>query len=298
MPARSDAVPPLDESATPRRSRALVLGGGGFAASSWTIGLIAGMADAGVHVRDADLLIGTSAGARVAVELAGDAGLEDIVTRWLTASSRVGRPASTADADRWRRDAARARHAGGDRAQILRRIGQRALAIGGPDRRALVARQLPMSKWPRRCIRLIALNAWTGERRAFDRESGIDLVDAVMASTASLGFAPVWFQGQPYIDGGFHSSDNADLAAGFGRVLVLALRAPAWAMRLVSVEEGVAQLEASGAKVTLIQPDEDAMAAIAAAGAPTSPDVFALVTRAGRAQGRRVVALHGAAGEW
>ena len=30
-----------------------------------------------------------------------------------------------------------------------------------------------------------------------------DLVDAVMATTASFGAAPVWFEGQPYIDGGY-----------------------------------------------------------------------------------------------
>src|SRR5581483_4633139 len=114
-----------------------------------------------------------------------------------------------------------------------------ALSLGGPDRRAFVAKQLPTEQWPERPVRIIALNAKTGLRRVFDRNSGIALVDAVMATTASFGAAPVWFEGQPYIDGGYHSSDNADLAADCGRVLVLALKAPPWAMRLVSVEDGV-----------------------------------------------------------
>lgn len=35
-----------------------------------------------------------------------------------------------------------------------------------------------MEHWPERRVRLIALNAETGMRRAFDRESGIDLVDS------------------------------------------------------------------------------------------------------------------------
>lgn len=119
-----------------------------------------------------------------------------------------------------------------------------------------------------------------------------------MATTAAFGTAPVWFEGQPYIDGGYHSSDNADLAAGCRRVLVLALKAPAWAMRLVSLEEGVAELRASGAEVELIQPDDEATAAIAAAGNPMSPAVFEPATRAGRAQGLRVVAQRGTSGWW
>ena len=46
--------------------RALVLGGGGYAASAWEIGLITGMFEAEFDVRNADLFVGTSAGARVA----------------------------------------------------------------------------------------------------------------------------------------------------------------------------------------------------------------------------------------
>ena len=155
-----------------------------------------------------------------------------------------------------------------------------------------------VNHFPERRIRLIALNAETGVRRAFDRASGIDLVDAVMATTASFGAAPVWFEGQPYIDGGYYSSDNADLAAECGRVLVLALKAPPWAMRLVSLEDGIAELRASGAEVELIQPDDEAMEVIASAGSPMNPAVFEPVTRAGRAQGLRVVAQRGTAGFW
>ena len=70
-------------------TRALVLGGGGFAASSWITGLITGMADAGVDVRDADLLIGTSAGGRVALQLASGAPLEEIFEHYLAQSEQT-----------------------------------------------------------------------------------------------------------------------------------------------------------------------------------------------------------------
>jgi NTE family protein len=267
-------------------------------ASSWITGLVTGMAESGVDVRDADLLIGTSSGARVALQLASGAPLEEVFARQVGAARHVRRPSASVDHERLQREVARAKELGGDRAEILRRIGQLALALGGSDRRALVATQLPMQQWPVRPVQLIALNAETGIRRAFDRASGIELADAVMATTASFGAAPVWFEGQPYIDGGYHSGDNADLAAGYGRVLVLTLKAPPWAMRLVSLEEGIEELRASGAQVEVIQPDEEAMEAIASAGSPMNPAVFEPVTRAGRAQGARVVAQRGAAGWW
>src|SRR5258706_6138900 len=290
------------------RQRALVLGGGGFVASSWITGVITGMAESGIDVRDADVLIGTSSGARVALQLASGAPLEEVFARQVGAGTHVGRQSSAAphagpqsgavDRDQLQREVARAKELGGDRAEILRRYGQLALTLAGPDRRAWGTTQLPMEDWPERRIQLIALNAETGVRRAFDRASGIDLVDAVMATTASFGAAPVWFEGQPYIDGGYYSSDNADLAAECGRVLVLALKAPPWALRLVSLEDGIAELRASGAEGELVQPDDEAMEVIASAGSPMNPAVFEPVTRAGRAQGLRVVAQRGTAGFW
>src|SRR5258706_6597011 len=276
-------------------------------ASSWITGLITGMAEGGVDVRDADLLIGTSSGARVALQLASGAPLEEVFARQAGAGAHVRHQSSGAEAQAGRqsgavdlqREVARAKELGGGRAEILRRYGQLAITLAGPERQARGTTQLPMEDWPERRIQLIALNAETGVRRAFDRASGITLMDAVMATTASFGAAPVWFEGQPYIDGGYYySSDNADLAAECGRVLVLAIKAPSWALRLVSVEDGIAELRASGAEVELIQPDDEAMEVITSAGSPMNPAVFEPVTRAGRAHGLRVVAQRGKAGIW
>jgi NTE family protein len=285
------------------RQRALVLGGGGFVASSWITGLITGMAESGIDVRNADLLIGTSSGARVALQLAGRASLEEVFAQQVGAgrdfrAPQVGCQSGTVDMSWVQQEVVRAKELGGDRAEILQRYGQLALTLAGPDRRAPGPTQLPIEDWPEQPIQLISLNAETGIRRAFDRVSGITLADAMRATTASFGAAPVWFEGQPYIDGGYYSSDNADLASGFEQVLVLALKAPSWAMRLVSVEEGIAELRASGAEVELIQPDDEAMEVIASVGSPMNPAVFEPVTRAGRAQGLRLAAQRGTAGFW
>jgi predicted acylesterase/phospholipase RssA len=72
-------------------------------------------------------------------------------------------------------------------------------------------------------VLIAAVDAHTGEPVVFDRHSGIDLVDAVAASTSNgFGpFPPYRIGENRYINGGYRRSENVDLAAGYGRVLVL-----------------------------------------------------------------------------
>src|SRR5580704_4422526 len=96
------------------------------------------------------------------------------------------------------------------------------LGPGAGQRRATVAARLPRPEWPDRPMIVVAVNAHTGELTAFDRDSGVDLVDAVTASTALPGLVPtVSINGVRYIDGGVRSPDNADLASGYANVVVL-----------------------------------------------------------------------------
>src|SRR6185369_2622412 len=120
------------------------------------------MAESGVDVRDADVLIGTSSGARVALQLASEAPLEEVFARQLGAgrhfgaAPQMGRQSGTVDMSRVQEEVARAKELGGDRAEILRRYGQLAISLAGPNRRALGTTQLPMEHWPERPVRLIA----------------------------------------------------------------------------------------------------------------------------------------------
>lgn len=275
--------------------RALVLAGGGYAASAWEIGLITGMADAGLEVRNADLFVGTSSGSRVALHLASGVAHEEVFQRRLHPGPPSAERPAVVDWVQLRDSLVRARQAGGGPTEILRRVGSLALAAAsgrnGSTRREIVAAQLPMETWPEQNVLIVTVNADTGERRAFDRNSGIDLVDAVIASTASFGWPPIVFQGHHYIDGGFYSSDNADLALGFERVMILALQPPPGLppMKLFSLDAAVNTLRGSGAQVEVIHPDENTVAELASAGGVMNPAISAPAARAGRLQGRRIV---------
>ena len=152
--------------------------------------------------------------------------------------------------------------ASADLADMRRRLGAAAVELddasdGSARWRATVAARLPSQRWPEQALQIVAVDARSGEPVVFDRNSGVDLVDAVAASCAS---GPAYRIGDHrYIDGGYRrSSENADLAAGYQRVLVLSplggrTRAPLdWGLQLaVQVEE----LRAGGSRVETVLPD-------------------------------------------
>ncbi|WP_236791903.1 patatin-like phospholipase family protein [Amycolatopsis sp. GM8] len=248
-------------------TRALVLGGGGATGNAWEIGVVAGLSEAGLDVTAADLIIGTSAGSTVAAQISGTSPAE-LFAAILAASpqpagSGRGRGPNVAGL---LEKTGRIIAAAEDPADMRRRLGAAALELdatpgsSGPTRRAVVAARLPSQDWPQRPILIVAVDAHTGEPVVFDRDSGVDLVDAVAASTSGPGAAPHRIGDNRYIDGGYRRNENADLAAGFGRVLVLSpfggrSRVPlAWGSQLAAQ---VDELRAGGSKVETIFPDSD-----------------------------------------
>lgn len=264
-------------------SRALVLGGGGVTGVAWEIGVLAGLAEAGVTLADADLVVGTSAGSVVGALLAGGPDLEDMYAAQLAPpASEIAARLGAATLLRWvwasagRRDAQKARA----------RIGAMALAartVPESARRSVIESRLPTSQWPQRRLLITAVEARSGEFVAFDRDSGVDLVDAVGASCAVPGvWPPVTIDGRRYIDGGVRSPANIDLATGYDRVVVLA---PLTAS--VGPGPGTArQVAGLGAQaVAVVTPDRAAKRAFGRN--VLDPARRAPAARAGRAQARR-----------
>jgi len=152
-----------------------------------------------------------------------------------------------------------------DAADMRRRLGAAALEMDAASDgsrhtrwRATVAARLPSQHWPDRTVLITAVDARTGEAVVFDRSSGVDVVDAVAASCAS-GF-PYDIGSSRFIDGGYRRNENADLAAGYERVLVLSpfggrSRTPLdWGMQLAAQ---VDELRAGGSRVETIIPDSN-----------------------------------------
>ena len=145
---------------------------------------------------------------------------------------------------------------------MRRRMGAAALEMDASDGsgqtrwRDIVAARLPSQHWPQQPVLITAVDAHTGEPVVFDRHSGVDLVDAVAASTSAM--TPYRIGENRYINGGYRRSENADLAAGYGRVLVLSpfggrsRMPPEWGMHLATQ---VDELRARGTRVETVLPD-------------------------------------------
>ncbi len=277
--------------------RALVLGGGGSAGNAWLIGVIAGLHDGGLDVTEADLIIGTSAGATAAAQICGSSPA-DLLAAILSApplqpstGSRGFRPISSTHLERT--DAIIA--ASADLAEMRRRIGMDAIelaaavgAAGQEGWRQTVSARLPSQEWPPRTVLLTAVDADSGEPVELDQHSGVDLVDAVAASCAG---GPAYTIGaRHYVDGGYRrSSENADLAAGRERVLVLSplggrTRHPAGWRSDLSAQ--VDELRAGGSRVETILPDAGSREAFG--DDMMNPATRPPAARAGHRQGLRL----------
>ncbi len=270
------------------KSRALVLGGGGVTGIAWGLGFLMGLLDQGLDLRNADLIVGTSAGSSVGAQITTAAELDQLYAKQLEPSSEQ---AMTFDADALNRLVAAATQEVGHQPQAVRQqIGAVALAASSvpeAQRRAIIASRLPHPVWPPQRLRIVAVDVHSGEERVFDNGSGVNLIDAVAASCAVPGvWPPVTIGERRYMDGGIRSITNADLAEGAGRVLVLSL------MNLEgshsTLPQEVAQLEAGGAAVKVVSPDAASVEAI-------GPNVLdparrSVTAQAGRAQGQRLAA--------
>jgi NTE family protein len=207
--------------------RALVLAGGGLAGIAWEIGILRGIADASPETADAlcesDVLVGTSAGSTVAAQLISGLSLDALFERQLETLTTELNP--VAGIEEITELFLTAMMQPGTKAEKLQRIGSVALStetVPEVVRREVIEHRLPEHEWPRRVLRISAIDTATGELVTLDRNSGVNLVDAVAASCAVPGvWPPVTIGGARYMDGGVGSIVNLELAADCDVVVAL-----------------------------------------------------------------------------
>jgi NTE family protein len=214
-------------------TKALVLSGGGSVGIAWEIGVTAGLARGGVDVREADFITGTSAGSAVGAQLALRRDLEELVSRQRTtgrasppssSDSGAGGPSSQQMAELLAM-IAKAMTSDGPAETRRAEIGLFALSADALPEDQFVAsfRYLKGAPWPAR-FSCTAVDALSGEFAVWDADAGVELDRAVASSCAVPGlFAPITIKGRRYIDGGFRSGTNADLATGHDRVLIISV---------------------------------------------------------------------------
>jgi len=270
-------------------TEALVLAGGGVSGIAWMTGLLAGLADAGQDVTGVDVIVGTSAGSTVGAQLGSGLGLEGLYARQVVPELQAAEIMVDVDLESFAAEIAAVLQHATTVPEMRSAVGRFALdAATVPEaaRRAVIESRLPSYEWPARALKIVAVDAESGQPQVFDNASGVSLVDAVTASCAVPGvWPPATIDGRRYVDGGVRSSANADYAAGASRVLAIV---PLGNVELFPSDKTLAQavdeLRASGAEVAIVEPDEASLAAIGAN--PLDPSTRKPAAEAGRTQGR------------
>ncbi|BBZ71585.1 hypothetical protein MPRS_26780 [Mycobacterium paraseoulense] len=271
-----------------------MLAGGGIAGIAWETGVLRGIADespaAAGLLLDSDVLVGTSAGSAVAAQIGGGGTLDELFERQAAEASAemdsgvdvetITEMFLAALAEPYADQSDRTR-------QQMQRIGAVALAtetVPPAARRRVIAQRLPSHEWPDRPLRITAIDVATGELVVFDRDSGVDLVDAVAASCAVPGaWPPVAIAGRRYMDGGVASTVNLGVAGDCGAAVVLV---PSGADAPSPFGAGPAAEVSSFPGATLaVFADSDSLAAFGPN--PLDPACRVASALAGREQGRR-----------
>ncbi|QQS00411.1 MAG: hypothetical protein IPK37_16375 [Austwickia sp.] len=211
-----------------RSGLAVVLGGTGLTGRAWLTGILAGLAEGGAGIltgaRDRTV-IATSAGAivaaRAAAGLTPEAQHRDLLEHGVQETGAM--PAKAMAQLAW----LGVRH----RSPAAHRAAVAAFARTAPevvDHRERVRDLVGSADWPAWPLWIVAVHAETAERVVLARTG--TLAESAAASTAAPGRRPpVRIGSDSYLDGSVASAANVDVAAGFGRVLVVS-----------SVEDGTA----------------------------------------------------------
>jgi NTE family protein len=310
----------------------LVLGAGGAVGHAFHAGVLAALADeTGWDARDAEVVVGTSAGSLVGAFLraglasadiaarAGDAPMSEQGRRLVERAEAATRHLPPIPARAPRRRAIPQMSAPGALVRAALRpwnarpgaLAAAALPSGRISTEVIASGLRPLfDRWPEPALWINAVELHTSRRVTFgrDRSPAADVASAVAASCAIPSFfAPVTINGVRYVDGGVPSPTNADLIAGLGLDLVvisspmsvarnavrLAPDQPARRLSRFALAREAAQIRRRGTPVMTFQPTRDDLAVMGLNA--MDPSRVADVTRRARASARDRLARSDAA---
>ena len=262
-------------------SRAVVLGGGGPVGVAWEVGLAAGLEQEGVRLLDADFFAGTSAGSLVGAMLAhGRPTAELLATQHVITDEAAPRGTTDGafDLAPLIQQFIKLYTSDAPPQQLRAEIGRFALdakvAMTEDEWLETFSRSevIAMNDWPVKPYTCTAVDAETGEFVTWSKDSGVPLARAIASSCCVPGiFPPITINGRRYIDGGMKSATNADIAAGYDRVIVVSVTGgmeraaafPALAERAKKrMDDELAAITSKGGEVAMIMPDDESRAAM------------------------------------
>jgi NTE family protein len=228
--------------------------------------MLKGLRDAGIDLTQADLIVGTSAGAIVGTRILAGRPLDEFYDAQLAAPTRASSAESPRiDREYFQETSRLYRRPETSQAQRIE-VGQRAVAatqvIPEEEWVEYMAASLGVPDWPSARLEITAVDVFDGTTRLINQTQGVPIERAVAASTALPGRdAPITIGDQRYMDGGVGGT-HLDAAASYRLVVALTPAGPA-------TEREIEQLRGQGSQVMIVAPDAESRAALG----PNSLDV-------------------------
>ncbi|NRD77109.1 patatin-like phospholipase family protein [Bacillus sp. BRMEA1] len=251
----------------------------------WETGYLAGLADRGIDTRLADLVVGTSAGSQVGAVISSRMPWDDIWERLVYPKPAEKSPsgslgslfveydeiaASSKTPEEW--------------IQRLGKLATESKTMTENEQFSRIRTKIGDLQWAQ-SLRITAIDLTTSQRVVWESNSGIELLRAVSASSSLPGvWPPTTIGSRQYFDGGAHSMENADIAEGASKVLILSVGLPV--KTPFKLEDQIRRLQESGSKVELVKPNKKTYAALQQLGGnPVDPQIRPVIAACGREQG-------------
>ena len=233
---------------------ALVLSGGSSFGISWELGYLAGLAKAGLDLEVFDLILGTSAGARVGAMVTSGHTWEELHRRYILGAGEDFRPQIDGKAV-FARYAQIAQEAQSPEhwVQLQSEYGKETKTCDPQERLAEMDKRYADIGWSDK-LYITAVQADSNERVIWGKDAGVSLSQALCATGSLPGlWPPTEIEGALYCDGGLYSMENADLVEA-EKVFVLSTHLPVEVPH--PLEQQQAFLEDKGVDVKVIVPTD------------------------------------------
>lgn len=247
---------------------ALALSGGGHYGIAFHIGYLKGLFDKGIDLRTVDYIIGTSAGSQVSTTISSMIDWDTIWQEQIIEKVNETTPISDKEmGELFQEFDQLAKESKSTKAWVdgMGEISKNTQPNVSLDaRRDMIRNRLgsvPL-EWNDK-LNIVATELETSERKVFNAQSGVALIDALAASSALQGvWQPIPINGYHYYDGGSYSMENPDVVDDAVKVIVLTTNLPIETP--YALDQLVEQMKADGKDVYVVKPSDEVVSILQA----------------------------------
>lgn len=247
---------------------ALALSGGGHYGIAFHIGYLKGLFDKGIDLRTVDYIIGTSAGSQVSTTISSMIDWDTIWQEQIIEKVNETTPISDKEmGELFQAFDQLAKESKSTKAWVdgMGEISKNTQPNVSLDaRRDMIRNRLgsvPL-EWNDK-LNIVTTELETSERKVFNAQSGVALIDALAASSALQGvWQPIPINGYHYYDGGSYSMENPDVVDDAVKVIVLTTNLPIETP--YALDQLVEQMKADGKDVYVVKPSDEVVSILQA----------------------------------